>query len=93
MTEPISYRRAGKTVEAMQYLPDTATFVAQWCGGVQIPPVPADLNFASPRMLHIFHASGVSVARHGDYVVKDPFGKFYACPEHVFIKTYEEITV
>lgn len=93
MMEADVYKRSGSTVEAMQYMPIVAHHVAAWCGGVQIPPVQAEPNFGTPRNLHIFSPTGVSVARYGDYVVKDPFGKFYACPQKVFEHVYEKVSV
>lgn len=93
MIEPGIYQRSGTSIEAMQYVPASAHAVAHWSGGVQIPTLQAAIDFSTPRMLHIFNPSGVSVARYGDYVVKDPFGKFYACSQHIFEATYEEMSV
>lgn len=84
------YERAGSTVEAMRYLPINAHEVAFWCSGIQIPLVQVEPAFDTPRMLHIISPTGVTVARYGDYVVKDPFGKFYAFKPDIFESTYTE---
>lgn len=44
----------------------------------------------SPEPLHIETKTGVQTARFGDWVIVNPDGEQYPCPQHIFETTYEE---
>lgn len=74
------YTKKPVTIEARQFLPDTAVSVADWCYGDLIN---------DDKAIAIGTLEGVMEAKLGDYIIKGVNGEFYPCKPDIFDKTYE----
>lgn len=81
----VRYRRRPTKVEAMHFLNSNAEEVANWCSGVIFK---AGDN---SQLLSIPVKEGVIHAKFGDWIVKDPGGKFSVIEDANFYVEYERV--
>lgn len=82
------YTKKPVTIEARQFLPDTAVSVADWCYGDLVNDDDAAQDDV-PLYIAISTLEGVMEAKLGDYIIKGVNGEFYPCKPDIFDKTYE----
>jgi hypothetical protein len=81
------YTKKPVTIEARQFLSDTATEVVLWCDGEGV--IDED---GSVLYLDINTREGIMRANLGDYIIKGVKGEFYPCRSDIFHDTYEDIS-
>ena len=83
------YRKKPVVVEAMKFVPDNGTVIAEWCGGrFSVEPKPSDPDDVGYR-LYIPTLEGTMTAQVGDYIIRGVKGEFYPCKPDIFEATYE----
>jgi len=82
------YRKKPVTIEARQFLFDTATEGADWCGGDVIEDEEHNVRL----YLDINTLEGIMRANLGDYIIKGVRGEFYPCKPDIFYDTYSPET-
>src|SRR6478736_2950399 len=93
---PKQFRKKPVTIEAMQYLPDTASSIIKWAAesGQTItfhcePPCSQHMD---DHKLRIPTLEGTMFADNGDYIIRGISGEFYPCKPDIFALTYEAVT-
>lgn len=81
------YTKKPVTIEARQFLSDTAAEVAAWCDGDVIEDDEAE-EYNVPLYLDINTLEGIMRANLGDYIIKGVRGEFYPCKPDIFYDTY-----
>ena len=85
------YRKKPVVIEAYRLLPESADWLATWCGGrVNRDTKPSDPTDESIT-LSIPTLEGVMTAQEGDFVIKGVKGEFYPIKESIFRETYEPV--
>lgn len=85
---PKFYKKKPVEIEAMQFLPNNASKVEEWCGG----NLRGILNPEQEWTLEIYTLEGTMRSNIGDYIIKGIQGEFYSCKKDIFEETYYEVT-
>lgn len=79
---PAPYLKKPTPVEAIQFTPETSIEVQEWVAGH---------GYTGTDCLILDTPDGRIRAEYNDWIIKDPYGRFYPLPETLFLTLYEAV--